>query len=127
MPTLTGFFVDHWQLGAKNAFHTSANHFEFAPTNLVYATTMLTAYGLTGGDSSTVTSGILEYRKRDPSTGVDQPITVGSTNLAFDLSELILDNNVDSVTFQLVVTDSGGPKGFFGTFADTVHQILLFS
>jgi hypothetical protein len=121
---MAGFICDWWAVQAHNGDTSFTDDFEFAPANVVEATALLTAFAHTGGDTSIVCSGILEYRKRDPNTGVDQVVPMGSLGL-FALSDLLVDSNVDSVTFGLVADDSGG-GGFFDTRGDVVHQVWLW-
>lgn len=51
-------------------------------------------------------------------------VPVGTTNESFGLAEVIIDNNVDRVTFALAVWETGG--GDFGARADAVHQVWFY-
>ena len=115
---VNGCYFDSFYGWSQNETASGTDEFEIPPSNIL-ATAMLTAVGMT--NDGWVFSGILEYRKRDPNTGVDQTITVGDLGTSFSLAETVQDSNVDSVTFALGVWDQGG--GDFPTRGDVVHQI----
>ena len=73
-------------------------------------------------NNGVVESGIVEYRKRDPNTGVDQTITVGNLNTTGGMAQTVQDSDVDSVTFGMLVWDVGG-GGLLGTVGDVIHQV----
>ncbi|HYV72896.1 MAG TPA: hypothetical protein VFB24_01440 [Candidatus Binatia bacterium] len=116
-----GFYVDSYWVYSENETASYTDDFNFSPNN-VYATAMLT--GVLVANNSFLFSGILEYQKRDPNTGQEQVVPVGTTNESFGLAEVIIDNNVDRVTFALAVWDTGG--GDFGARADAVHQVWFY-
>jgi hypothetical protein len=115
---VSGCYFDSFHGWSQNQTASGTDDFEIPPSNIL-ATAMLT--GVLMSNDGFVFSGILEYRRRDPNTGVDQVITVGNLGTSFSLAETVLDSNVDSVTFALGVWDVGG--GDFGTRGDVVHQI----
>lgn len=92
--------------------------FEIPPSNIM-ATAMMTAMAAT--NDGWVFSGILEYRKRDSNTNTDQVVQAGTLAESFSLADIVVDSNVDSVTFALGVWDFG--EGTFATRGDVVHQI----
>jgi hypothetical protein len=122
---LIGYYTDHWALEVQNEDGSAQTaDFEFDITPSVEAYSMLTAFSHTEGSVSIVTSGIIEYTTRDPNTGIDNPITVGTLDL-FDQQNLLIAQNVVSVTFGMAATDSGG-GGFFATRGDIVNQVWLW-
>jgi hypothetical protein len=122
---LIGYYTDHWSLEVQNEDGSAQTaDFEFDITPSVEAYSMLTAFSHTEGSVSIVTSGIIEYTTRDPNTGIDNPITVGTLDL-FDQQNLLIAQNVVSVTFGMAATDSGG-GGFFATRGDIVNQVWLW-
>jgi hypothetical protein len=122
---LIGFYTDQWWIEARNNdLSAQTADFEFDIIPSVEAYSMLTAFSHTEGDISIVTSGILEYTTRDPATGVDTPVPVGTLE-PFQLENLILARNVVRVTFGVTASDSGG-AGFFATRGDVVNQVWLW-
>lgn len=111
------YFGSYWGW-SQNETASGTDDFEIPPSNIM-ATAMMTAMGAT--NDGWVFSGILEYRKRDPNTGTDQVITPGTLAESFSLADIVVDSNVDSVTFALGVWDFG--EGTFATRGDVVHQI----
>jgi hypothetical protein len=117
--------TDHWSLEVQNEDGSAQTaDFEFDTIPSVEAYSMLTAFSHSEGSVSIVTSGIIEYTTRDPNTGIDNPVTVGTLDL-FEQQNLLIAQNVVSVTFGMAATDSGG-GGFFATRGDIVNQVWLW-
>jgi hypothetical protein len=116
-----GFYVDTFWGWSENELASGTDDIEFPPAN-AYATAMLTGIGV--ANNSFLFSGIVEYRRRDPNTGQEQTVTAGVLDPSFSLAEVIIDSNVDRVTFGLGVWDTGG--GDFSSRADSVHQVWLY-
>jgi hypothetical protein len=122
---LVGYYTDHWSLEVQNEDGSAQTaDFEFDTIPSVEAYSMLTAFSHSEGSVSIVTSGIIEYTTRDPNTGIDNPVTVGTLDL-FEQQNLLIAQNVVSVTFGMAATDSGG-GGFFATRGDIVNQVWLW-
>jgi len=116
-----GFYVDSWDGWSQNETASWTDDFNFSPAS-VYATAMLT--GILATNNSFLFSGIVEYRKKNPKTGKHTTVRAGTLGLSFGLGELIIDQNVDRVTFGLGVWDTGG--GDWPSRADAVHQVWLY-
>jgi hypothetical protein len=116
--SVSGCYFDSYWGWSQNEAASGTEDFEIPPSNIM-ATAMMT--GMAATNDGWVFSGILEYRKRDPNTGTDQVITPGTLSKSFSLADIVVDSNVDSVTFALGVWDFG--EGTFATRGDVVHQI----
>ncbi|HEY4901434.1 MAG TPA: hypothetical protein VIH91_11515 [Terriglobales bacterium] len=118
---VTGFFADSKWAWASNKAESATDDFEFPAAN-VYATSALTA--LLETNNSWVFAGIVEYRKKNPKTGKHKTVKVGNINLSLDLAGVIIDENVDRVTFGLAAWDTGG--GDWPTNVSSVNQVWIY-
>jgi hypothetical protein len=116
-----GFYADSRYGWAQNESATWTDDFEFAPAN-VYATAMLT--GILVSNNGFLYSGIAEYRTKNPKTGKHKVVSTGHLDTTFGIAEVIIENNVDRVTFGMGIWDQGG--GDWPSRADAVHQVWLY-
>ncbi len=93
---------------------------EFGPSTVFAFTTMQTFSQVDAdGYAVEVSSGVMQYRTRDPNTGVESLHNVGA-NQNWGSVPAIFDNNVDSVTFNWSATAES-----FVT-ADMVFYVFVF-
>ena len=116
-----GFYADSLSGWASHKTGSLSDDFVFPAAN-VYATSMLT--GILATNDSFVFAGIVEYRKVDPNSGGHTTVPVGDLNISLDLGGVIIDQNVDRITFGMGVWDTGG--GDFDTQVNSVNQVWLY-
>jgi hypothetical protein len=123
--TVSGCYWNSKWAGASNETETATWDYEIPPSTIFATSTLSTVIMSNQGFAG---SGILEYRKRNQKTGIDKVITVGSFSglLTQDLASAIWDSNVDSVTFAMMVWDTGAgaPES---TGANVVQQMWVIS
>lgn|ERR1700677_2187415 len=115
---VNGCYFNSFNGWAYNEGASGTQDFEIPPGTILATSTLV---GVEMAQDGMAYSGILEYRKRDPNTGIDQVITVGNTATANGLAPTVLDSDVDSVTFAINVVDFG--EGDFGTGISVLNQI----